>query len=334
MEFDRKQIRTILLYEYLAGHNATEATQNINAALGSDVVSYDTAKVWHRKFKNGEYCLEDEPHHGRPVELDVERLKVLVEMDPRRTTTDLGEELMCSHTTIGHHLHQLGKRWKYGAWIPHQLEPHVLQARLDACMHLLSFKRNYQWLRNLVTGDEKWVFYVNHTRKRQWLGTKEHGIPTPNPDLHPKKVMLSIWWNVNGPIHWELLPTGTTVTAALYCEQLDRLAKKLNGIQDKVYFLHDNARPHVAKICREKLQQLGWTVLIHPPYSPDLAPSDYHLFLSLSGFLSDKKFDDEDHVKSELTKFFKSKTQEFYTNGIMSLPSKWQHVIDNNGEYI
>jgi hypothetical protein len=29
--------------------------------------------------------------------------------------------------------------------------------------------RNYQWLRNLITGGEKWVLYVNHTRKRQWL---------------------------------------------------------------------------------------------------------------------------------------------------------------------
>src|SRR3954469_23682395 len=41
---------------------------------------------------------------------------------------------------------------------------------------------------------------------------------------------------------------------------------------------HDNARPHTVKMTKEKLQALGWEVLPHPPYSPDLAPSDFHLF--------------------------------------------------------
>ena len=41
----------------------------------------------------------------------------------------------------------------------------------------------------------------------------------------------------------------------------------------------DNARS-AAKITQEKIKQLGWELLLHPPYSPDLAPSDYHHFLS------------------------------------------------------
>ncbi|VDP00645.1 unnamed protein product [Heligmosomoides polygyrus] len=41
--------------------------------------------------------------------------------------------------------------------------------------------------------------------------------------------------------------------------------------------LHDNMRPHVAKVVQQKFEKLGWTVLPHPPYSPDIAPSDYHI---------------------------------------------------------
>ncbi|EFN78228.1 Histone-lysine N-methyltransferase SETMAR, partial [Harpegnathos saltator] len=48
----------------------------------------------------------------------------------------------------------------------------------------------------------------------------------------------------------------------------------------------DNARPHTSIVTRQKFRELGWEVLMHPPYSPDLAPSDYHLFLSLQNFLS------------------------------------------------
>ena len=43
-----------------------------------------------------------------------------------------------------------------------------------------------------------------------------------------------------------------------------------------------------------------WDVLDHPPYSPDLAPSDFHLFLHLKQYLAGKKFDDDDEVKEEV----------------------------------
>ena len=145
--------------------------------------------------------------------------------------------------------------------------------------------------------------------------------------------MLSVWWNVRGVIHWELLPTGSTITAHSYCEQLNRVAAKLQGKQDKVYFLDDNAGPHIAKLARQKLLKLGWTVLPYLPYSSDLAPTNYHLFRSLANYLRKKKFDDEDDLKTDLTNFFGQKSKEFYGRGILSLPERWQQVVDNNGAY-
>ena len=53
------------------------------------------------------------------------------------------------------------------------------------------------------------------------------------------------------------------------------------------------------------------------PYSPDLAPSDYHLFLSLQKHLNGKKFDINDAVKNELMQFFASKNQTLYESEIM-----------------
>ena len=54
-------------------------------------------------------------------------------------------------------------------------------------MDLLTSHRNHQRLRNLVTGEEKWVLYVNHTRRRQWLSSGEIGVATPRMDMHAKK---------------------------------------------------------------------------------------------------------------------------------------------------
>ncbi|EZA49066.1 Histone-lysine N-methyltransferase SETMAR [Ooceraea biroi] len=49
--------------------------------------------------------------------------------------------------------------------------------------------------------------------------------------------------------------------------------------------LHDNARPHVAKQTVKKLADYKCEILLHPPYSPDLSPTDYHLFKHLDTFV-------------------------------------------------
>ena len=71
-------------------------------------------------------------------------LKELIKQDPRLTTGCLAERLRCSHIAIETYLHELGKTWKYGVWIPHELSPLQLQQRVDACMELMTSHRNYQ----------------------------------------------------------------------------------------------------------------------------------------------------------------------------------------------
>ena len=149
--------------------------------------------------------------------------------------------------------------------------------------------------------------------------------------------MLCIWWCEKGVIYWELLPENTTLNAIKYRAQLEKLETevvKKGWFSDKIYFQHDNAKPHVSKIVTEKIAEFGWELLPHPPYSPDLAPSDYHLFRSLSNYLRGKNFKNEEVLKIELQKFFDSKPQEFYAKGIHDLPRRWAEVIKTKGEYI
>ena len=55
-----------------------------------------------------------------------------------------------------------------------------------------------------------------------------------------------------------------------------------------VIFHQDKARPHTSLVIPKKLLELGWEVMPHRPYSPDLAPSDFHLFRSLQNHLNGK----------------------------------------------
>ena len=124
------------------------------------------------------------------------------------------------------------------------------------------------------------------------------------------------------------------MTADLSCQQLNRVTKKLKEKQDRIYYLHDNARPHVVKLTREKLLKLGWIPVAHPPYSPDLAATVYHLFRCLSNHLHEKKFNDENDVEIDLINFFGQNSKDLYAGWILSLSERWRRVIDSGGVYI
>lgn len=337
MQNSKEHIRHCLLYEYQLGHSAIEAGKNICQAIGEGVISTATAYRWYERFRNGDYSLEDEPRPGQPTKISLKELEEEINSDPSLTTREVASKLGCCHATIYYRFKDLRLVPKLGGWLPHDLNQSQLKKRVEACQELLEMRRNFNWLDNLITGDEKWVVYANIRRKRQWLPPRQKAKPTPKAGLHPEKRMISVWWNVTGVVYWELLPEKTTITATRYCAQIQRMAAELNKKNPQhgqMYFQHDNARPHVANLVKAKLERLGWKLLPHPPYSPDLAPSDYHLFLSLSNDLAGKKFKNETELKQYLQSFFDSKPATFYASGIRDLPRRWQEVVDSQGKYI
>ena len=125
-----------------------------------------------------------------------------------------------------------------------------------------------------------------------------------------------------------------------YCSQLDQLKATLDEKRPelvnrkRIIFHPDNTRTRVSLMTRQKLLQLGWEVLTHPPYSPDIAPSDFHLFWSLQNSLSGKNFNSLEDCKRHLKLFFAQKDKKFGEAGIMKLPEKWQKVEEQKGEYV
>lgn len=336
IQVEKTTIRGCLLYDFLSGISARESSRRLCAAFGEGVVSVRTAQEWFARFRLDDMTLEDQPRSGRPPTIENEELRNLVETDPRQTTREMATRLGRSNSTVHEHLIAIGKQSKLGQWVPHKLTDLHKQRRAEIATCLLSRRRSTNWLTDIVTGDEKWVLYVNIKRRRQWVDVGAMPPATPKAGLHPKKVMLCVWWDAHGVIYWELLPPNTSLTAAYYCNQLRKLADEMRQKRPqrmRVLFLHDNARPHVAKITRETLLDLGWEILPHPAYSPDIAPSDFHLFRSLENGIRDKVFADEEEMKLWLADFFESKPPAFYSKGIESLPTRWQKVIDCDGDY-
>ena len=129
---------------------------------------------------------------------------------------------------------------------------------------------------------------------RSWGKRNEAPPTTPKAGLHPEKGMLCIWWDWKVILYYELLLENQTINSNKYWSQLDQLKTALDKKHPElvnrkcIIFHQDNARLHVSLMMRQKLLQLGWEVLIHLPYSSDIAPLDFHLFWSLQNSLNRK----------------------------------------------
>ncbi|EGI66303.1 Mariner Mos1 transposase, partial [Acromyrmex echinatior] len=76
---------------------------------------------------------------------------------------------------------------------------------------------------------------------------------------------------------------------------------------------------------------LKWKPLPPPPYSPDLAPSYYHLFRSMAHDLTDQHFRSYEEVKNWIDAWIASKDDQFFRRGIRTLPERWVKVVANDG---
>ena len=119
------------------------------------------------------------------------------------------------------------------------------------------------------------------------------------------------------------------INSEVDCKQLEKLSAALKEKGPElvnrrgVVFHQDDARPDSSLLTRQMLLQLEWDVLPHPPYSPDLAPSDCHLLRSLQNFLNGTSCSSNQEVKKHLSQFSAGKDQNFHERGINLLPERW-----------
>jgi len=106
--------------------------------------------------------------------------------------------------------------------------------------------------------------------------------------------------------------------------------KDLLMLKEEKILLQDNARPHTIKSTME-IFDLSWEILPHAAYSPDLTPSDYHLFQALQHHLVDSHFKEE--IERSIKKFIDSKQPSFFRNGIRQPPERWQKCVKSEGDY-
>ncbi|UYV77323.1 hypothetical protein LAZ67_15000503 [Cordylochernes scorpioides] len=82
------------------------------------------------------------------------------------------------------------------------------------------------------------------------------------------------------------------------------------------------------------MENFKWEIFTHPPYSPELAPSDFHLFPALKWHLGGKHFANDDEVQAEANHWLLRQDTACYNSGIKKLLQRYQKCLDRNGDYL
>jgi histone-lysine N-methyltransferase SETMAR len=151
-----------------------------------------------------------------------------------------------------------------------------------------------------------------------------------------KKVMLILFWDINGPILEHYMEHGQTVNSERYSAMLKEKLKlaihsKRRGLLSKTMLLHhNNARPHAATTTIETTQKLNFKLLPHP----DLAPRDYYLFGSPKKALRGRQFGSDEEVKQVVHTWLCDQPKTFFCNGIKKLVERCKKCVDKQGDYV
>jgi len=91
--------------------------------------------------------------------------------------------------------------------------------------------------------------------------------------------MATIFWDCKGVLLVDHLPQKTTMTGPYNGEVLTNVrhaVEKMRGMLSRgPLLLHGNAPAHMSRVAQAIVKDIGFKQLSHPPYSPDLTPSDF-----------------------------------------------------------
>ncbi|KAM9359101.1 uncharacterized protein gal3st2 [Symphorus nematophorus] len=208
----------------------------------------------------------------------------------------------------------------YTQQFPELAEKHRRAARMVAAQHQRSGRTGMVWARE--------------THHRQFMRRKKAKVVSS-----AGKVMDSIFWDAKDIVLIDYLQKGQTINGECYANLLRQLRKAIKtkrpGKLTKGVLIHqDDAPAYKSVVAMAAVHDCGFELVDHPPYSPDLIPSDYFLFPNMKKHLAGKHYWTDDEVISAVEDFFDHQDDSFYTKGVEALQHRWKKCVDRRGDYV
>lgn len=316
----------------------------LNDLYGEGSFKHKYIQDWFAKFAKDDFSLKRKPGSGKKQKVKSVDFENYLKLHPEAFSYEIAAEFQVHPSTVARALKRLGYSLKLDQWVPYNINDSQKQKRVNMSRQLLQlYHDDPSILDRIITCDEKWIFHENTRQDRHWrLKGKLEGkrLKKAKRSIHCAKTMALVFWDARGVVYHEFLPKNQTINAQYYCNVLAKLNEAIQKDRPEYknggfVLQQDNARPHTAIKTKNFLKDLGWTVLVHPPYSPDLAPSDYYLFRCMANQLNKekKRFANRQEAEQWVTDFLDQKNADFYKKGIYKLPERWEKCIDEDGAY-
>lgn len=333
----------------LANKTPTEAFKFLKSAYGDQCLSRTQVFAWFKEFRLGRTETKrlsgSFPKPTLRTSENIDLIKNLLQEDRRKTVSELSSESGLSTFTVHKILRDnLGYSKLSARWIPRILsDEHKVQRLIFARDFVRQeFRLGKAFTERIVTMDETWVRYYVPEMKSQsseWLPRGSRPPLKAKTVNSEKKLMLIVFFDARGLIYQHWVPRGQTINSSYYVEVIRRFLRHL-GIKRPDYktcdwFFHqDNARPHVSRETMDFFKKRKVPLLGHPPYSPDLAPCDFHLFPELKKKLAGTHFLSD----FELQQVCQGYLIQMSKNGYFSIFENWlkrcKLCIEREGDYV
>jgi hypothetical protein len=323
--------------------NNRQICTELTAMYQTDAYSYASVKYWAQQIKLGRNDLFSTHSAGRPALDHIDAMIFdAITKEPFHSVRSLAERVGFPTTTVYRHLtDNLGFHSYISKWIPHMLTNDLREKRIteaDALFNVLKAQERIHF-RDVITGDESW-FYIQQKRPRMWVLTADNLPEIPKTTIATQKVMLTVFFGINGVVltNWMIPPNSLNASYFLN-EILVPLSHSIHGVHPKQHspftIIHfDNAKPHTAKMTMNSLQQLHLKRAPHPPFSPEIAPSDFYLFGAIKEQLKTYEFESIDAMKFTAEEKLREIPLDTFERVFNEWMERLEIVKSNNGDYI
>ena len=202
-------------------HKAAETTHNINSTSG--LLTNTKCSGGSRNFAK-QTSLEDEERSGQPLKVDNDQLRATIEADSLATVWESCQRTQIDHMAIWH-LKRTGKVKKLNKGVPRELTTNQKYCHCEVSSSLLC-NNDEPRLDQTVTWDKKWIVYDNRWWSTQWLDQEEAPKHFPKPNLHQKRVMVTVRWSAARLIQYSFLNPKETITPEKHAQQINEMAPK------------------------------------------------------------------------------------------------------------
>lgn len=305
--------------------------------------SYATLTRELRKKSWSESARTGTEKRGRPVDEGLScSIQALLAAEPKLSARQIAERLHRPVSTIKYQLrHVLGYQFMKTRWIPHTLTDKQRDARVRDSRALLKTLEDAEKnnLHFFVTGDESWFFYES-PNNGLWMPPDSRAPQAQKRSHYAPKTMITVFWNIDGALVVEALPAAMTWTADYFVESiLSKIVEsepfQRSRRQKQKFIVHmDNAPVHTAATVKRMMTENNLCSAPHPPYSPDLAPSDFYLFGTLKSRIKGIEFATSEEIKEWILEQMQMTSKAEYKRVFQLWKARLQACIDIGGHYV